>query len=248
MSRIRSVHPGFFKDERLVACSFAARLLFIGLGVEADDKGTFEWKPVQIKMNVFPGDNVEIADLLEELLAADAIRQYEMGGRQYGAIRNFRKFQKPKTPNDTHPAPPDIRNYVCLTQDISETVEVERSPIPPNGEPFPQNGAKSFQMEDGGGKREREDGKKGSGGASAPLAFSGKVIKLKRVDFERWRKAYHAIPDLVAELTKADDFYSESPPKDGKWFFPVSRWLQKAHDEASKPRTMRDDENYRNVL
>ena len=32
MSRIRSVHPGFFKDERLVSTSMAARMLFIGLG------------------------------------------------------------------------------------------------------------------------------------------------------------------------------------------------------------------------
>jgi hypothetical protein len=50
MSRIRSLHPGFFTDERLVTTSLEARLLFLGLGIEADDKGIFEWKPVTLKM------------------------------------------------------------------------------------------------------------------------------------------------------------------------------------------------------
>lgn len=149
MARIRSVHPGFFTDENLVSVSMAARLFFIGLGVEADDKGVFEWKPLTLKMRIFPGDNVDVGPLLDELVAADAIKAYEINGRQYGAIRNFRKFQKPKTPNDTHPAPAEIRNYVGLTDGISETRPVKQPPFPPKGE-------KSPQMEDGGGKREKE--------------------------------------------------------------------------------------------
>jgi hypothetical protein len=38
----------------------------------------------------------------------------------------------------------------------------------------------------------------------------------------------------MAELQKADDYYAETPPKDGKWFFPVSRWLARAHNEAAQ--------------
>ena len=143
MSRIRSVHPGFFTDEELVSTSLGARLLFIGIGIEADDKGVFEWKPLTIKMRVFPADNLDVSELLAELVAAGAVQKYEMDGRQYGAIRNFRKFQRPKTPNDIHPAPADIRNYVGLTDPISE--------------PFLPKGEKSPQMEDGGGKREEEE-------------------------------------------------------------------------------------------
>lgn len=143
MSRIRSVHPGFFRDDRLVPCSAFARLLFIGLGVEADDKGIFEWKPVTIKMSVFPGDNVDIAALLTELVDADAVRQFEVGGRLYGAIRNFRKYQKPKTPNDVHPMADGIAEYVSLPQK-------EETPTDDDGQ-FPQKGEKPRQMEDGGG-------------------------------------------------------------------------------------------------
>ena len=71
MARIRSVHPGFFTDEDLVGTSLPARLLFIGLGIEADDKGIFEWKPITIKMRIFPADNVDVEALLSELVGSN---------------------------------------------------------------------------------------------------------------------------------------------------------------------------------
>ena len=149
MSRIRSVHPGFFRDDQLVPCSAFARLLFIGLGVEADDKGIFEWKPVTLKMSIFPADNIDIAALLAELVEADAIRQFEAGGKRYGAIRNFRKYQKPKTPNDIHPMADGIAEYVHLPQ-IGETAPAE-------AKSFPQKGENQIQMEDGGVKEEEQE-------------------------------------------------------------------------------------------
>lgn len=79
------------------------------------------------------------------------------------------------------------------------------------------------------------------GGADAPTpekvvpirryAFDGRIAKVSQADLDRWKSNYHAIPDFSAALQAADDYYSENPPKDGKWFFPVSRWLQKEHDQ-----------------
>ena len=165
MSRIRSIHPGFFTDEDLVQVSRDARLLLLGLWVEADDKGTFEWKITTLKMRLFPADTLDIDTLLAELVSIDAIANYEVGGRKYGAIRNFRKFQRPKAPNDIHPMPDDFRNYVRLPPAISE-------PFPPNGEIAPQ-------MEDGGGRRDPELSHTGQdlsveqGGKTRALAKAG---------------------------------------------------------------------------
>lgn len=144
MSRIRSIHPGFFTDEDLVTVSPWARLLFIGLGVEADDKGVFEWKPITIKMRVFPADAVDMDTLLTELVSIDAIADYELGGRKYGAIRNFRRFQRPKKPNDIHPITSEFRTYVGLTGTSS----------PPVPHQCPTGTEKSPQMEDGGWRKE----------------------------------------------------------------------------------------------
>jgi hypothetical protein len=80
------------------------------------------------------------------------------------------------------------------------------------------------------------------------MAFVGRVIRLSAGDFDRWAKRYHLIPDMLAELTLADDYYSEHPPKDGKWFFSVSKWLERAHNDALKPKLDPDAAIYRNVL
>ncbi len=217
MSRIRSIHPGFFTDEDLVSVSMAARLLFIGLGVEADDKGVFEWKPLTIKMRVFPADNVDVGIALDELAAVSAIRKYEIDGRHYGAIRNFRKFQRPKTPNDIHPISDDIRNFVGLTPTVSEIAVNEVEAFPPKGE-------KSPQMEDGGG---REGCKKEKG-----YAFSAGVVRLSRQDYDQWRKQFHRIADFDAELATLAAWLSEqSADKKRKWFATGASWMNRRHQE-----------------
>jgi hypothetical protein len=39
MARIRTIKPEFWTDEKIVECSFEARLMFIGMFNFADDKG-----------------------------------------------------------------------------------------------------------------------------------------------------------------------------------------------------------------
>lgn len=165
MARIRSIHPGFFTDQNIVAVSAFARILFLGLGVEADDKGIFEWKPLQLKMRLFPADNVDVAGLLAELEEVGSICKYDMNGRPYGAIRNFRKFQRPKTPNSLHPITPEIEAYVGLVPPKAETQDAEAKPFPPKAEIPPQ-------MEDGGGNREEEKEKALSAKAPTRKSYS----------------------------------------------------------------------------
>lgn len=120
MSRIRSIHPGFFTDEDLVVVSAHARLLFIGLLTECDDNGVFEWKPVTIKMKIFPAESIEIPGLLLELESAGAIQKIELEGRCYGVMRNFCKFQHPKKPTIRTKVPDQYRTYVGLTNEGTE--------------------------------------------------------------------------------------------------------------------------------
>ncbi len=113
MARIRSIHPGQWTDEGFVQLSPWARLLAIGLRNEADDNGIFEWKPLLLKMRLFPADTVEIAPLLVELVEHKQIEHYEVRNRGYGCIRNFRKYQSPKKPRAVHPLPEpsQVENY-----------------------------------------------------------------------------------------------------------------------------------------
>lgn len=114
MARIRSVHPALWTDESFVSVSPLARLFLIGLWNEADDNGIFQWKPLTLKMRLLPGDGVDAASLLEELEGTGAIMRYETDGKPFGAVRNFRKFQRPERPKPVHPITPEIAQFVAL--------------------------------------------------------------------------------------------------------------------------------------
>jgi uncharacterized protein YdaU (DUF1376 family) len=96
------------------------------------------------------------------------------------------------------------------------------------------------------GKGREEKGKRKKGGADAPatLAFAGRIIRVTVADLEKWRLAYPNVSDFTAELTKADDYYTEHPTKDGKWFFQVSKWLDRANKDAGKARSPSEAEIY----
>lgn len=147
MARIRSIHPSLFTDEQFVNLSDGAQVFYLGLLTEADDQGIFEWKPVSLRLRLRGNRDGGVEGLLSELEAADKVAAYELDGRKYGAIRNFRKFQRPKSPNAVHPTTLQWRIYVGLEKPKPETP-------PPQPDQFPPNGEKSPQMEDGGGRRE----------------------------------------------------------------------------------------------
>lgn len=61
-------------------------------------------------------------------------------------------------------------------------------------------------------------------------AWSGRVIRLSRRDYDRWRESYPNV-EIDAELQAADDYYADKAPKNG-WFFAVSNWLKRANAQA----------------
>lgn len=67
-------------------------------------------------------------------------------------------------------------------------------------------------------------------------AFEGNTVRILSSQFDHWRKIYSKIPDLMTALQAADDYYTENPPADGKWFFKVSNWLKKDNDTADAKR------------
>lgn len=158
MARIRSVHPTLFTDEAWVSCSPLARVLYIGLMTEADDQGLFEWKPIQIKLRLLGNDAADVPALLAELVGVNLIREVESAGKKLGAIRYFRRFQRPKKPNAVFVLPPELRTYVGFKADGGEPDDDEADGV---GNPFGTGSPQAEQKEDGGGRRK-------DAGASSP--------------------------------------------------------------------------------
>lgn len=271
MSRIRSIHPGLFTDESFVSVSDAAQIFYIGLLTEADDQGVFEWKPLTLKMRLRPASLQPVNALLEELAVANRIAPYEVNGRKYGALRNFRKFQRPKFPNSVHPITESIRSYVGLSGPITEIDGVDDPTFPLNGETerdddasFQRNAEKSFQMEEGGESRRME--KKDSPHTpqvKANLRARGENPRAVAArGFETWWEAYpHKVGKgaaakawskaaalaSVAELSAGVDRYVRTKPPDREWCNPATwlnqqRWLDAPTNGADHFRDEGPDE------
>lgn len=184
MARIRSVHPGLFTDEAWVSCSPLARILVLGLWTEADDQGVFEWKPLQIKMRILPGDGADVAALLAEIEGAGIVKAFSEGGKNYGAIRNFRKFQRPQKPNAIHPLPEFAASFVGLSQTGPGSVRDQ----------YDTDTVEAQQMEDGGDKK--EEGRKD---------FAATVVATGWAKDEIFRKAWDLCTPQMRRRSKSRD-------------------------------------------
>ena len=214
MARIRSVHPGLFTDEAFVTLSPLARLLAIGVWTECDDHGVFEWKPVTLKMRLFPIDAVDIPELLGELEAVGLVCRFTEGPRSFGAVRNFCKFQRPKKPRYSNPLPDHFRIFVAWKDKHSEQDEGQDGqegqdagpddnqtprvpPEPPTASPpVPHEGGNvSAVGEEGREGKGRKEGSELRSGASPPVA---EAVDAK---IELWRAGLATLRTLTGQAS-----------------------------------------------
>ena len=90
MARARNLKPGFFRDAKVVSCSFQARLLFQGLWCMADYMGRLKYSPMEVKMEIFPADDVDVPACMEELSNTGLIEMYhDCSGAALVQVVNF---------------------------------------------------------------------------------------------------------------------------------------------------------------
>lgn len=161
MARIRSTHPGQWTAGDFLECSPLARLLALALRNVSDDNGAFRWKPTTLKAECLPADNCEIAALLEELVRNNQIVKYAIDGKEYGLIKDFTQWQRPKKPKYIHPIP---HEFATSTEPVPNQSSTEPEITP--------------QRKEEGGRREEVE--ESSPTPSAPSSS----------DFERFKAAY----------------------------------------------------------
>jgi hypothetical protein len=173
MSRIRSIHPGLMSDEAFMTLTVehpVAIPLLLGIWMEADDDGIFEWKPLTIKAKCIPAVTTDVTALLECLVNLNFIRKFEASGKPYGAVRNFKHWQRPKLPKVKWPKADGIASYVG-----------ENSPSLPHN--LPISGEMSGQREDVGGNGKEEKPKNGfSSSAGAPKKSDLDILRGAFID------------------------------------------------------------------
>ena len=68
MARIRSIKPELYRHYDLFVAETESglplRVAFSGLWLCADKEGRFKWKPVQLKLDVLPYDELDFSNVL----------------------------------------------------------------------------------------------------------------------------------------------------------------------------------------
>jgi hypothetical protein len=109
--RIRTIKPSFFRSDDVSALPLRARLTWVGLWTQCDDQGRTKDHARLIKADIWPLDNVSLADIeedLETLAEHGRIVRYEVDGQRYLEIVNWHDHQTIQKPTRSKiPAPPD---------------------------------------------------------------------------------------------------------------------------------------------
>lgn len=227
MARIRTVKPDFFRHERLQDIEAAnpgahVMLVFAALWGHCDKAGRFEWRPRRLKLDILPFLQFDLEATLSVLEREGFIRRYESGGEIFGEVPTFGEHQR-----------------------ISgkEAQESGKCPEPNGYLPIASPGSSGEAPETAGKERKGKEGKGEDAPGAKKYVWQGRVIRLEADDFAKLKKTYRAIPDFEAELFAADAYYTDNPPKDGKWYWPVMGWLKREHQKHSAGEKKSDDFN-----
>jgi len=152
MARARNIKPGFFHDADLVELPFETRLLFPGLWTIADREGRLEDRPRQIKMEIFPADNVDIEAMLTQLYQSAFIIRYSSNGVALIQIANFSKHQNPHRDERASMLPPpteeDMRTMQAQCKHGASMVQIVLIPDSLNLIPDSKHRARRKQKDD----------------------------------------------------------------------------------------------------
>jgi hypothetical protein len=97
MARDRKLPSDFWTWEAVIDCAAMTRLLFLGLWNFADSFGVQPLRPRTIRLQVFPGDPIDEAQvraMIDELVARGLLRIYVADEAEYLEIVDWRQIQR----------------------------------------------------------------------------------------------------------------------------------------------------------
>ena len=110
MPRKRIIDPDFWVDEIIGKLDFKTMLLYIGLWNLADSEGIIEDSEEKIRVQLFPyKKHTKITKSIKALIDFGKLIPYEVDGKKYLLIKNFKKWQKESHPTYKYPKPPQFQ-------------------------------------------------------------------------------------------------------------------------------------------
>lgn len=100
MARIRTVKPEFLRHEELQLLEKEnpgkyPMFVFMGLWSVCDKRGVFPWRPLSLKLDIYPFLEFDMQETLCILLAGGFIKKFKAADNNfYGYVLNFEKHQR----------------------------------------------------------------------------------------------------------------------------------------------------------
>lgn len=133
MARQRMLHPGFFRDSKLLTLSPLHRILFAGLWGVADREGRLRDEPMDLKIELLPADACDVDVLLSDLVRIGSIVRYRVEGVRYIWISKFKKYQHPHMNEKQSILPPAPEPQVEFQLDLGKALEQHGAAGPSHG-------------------------------------------------------------------------------------------------------------------
>ena len=219
-------------DEKLRLCSLAARGLWIemlSIMHRSERYGQLliaGATPTDAQLAVQAGASPEeVSALLVELENAGVFSRAAKGVIYSRRMTRDKKRSETNTKNGKNGGNPKLGNKTINSGSVKQNETDPDKPQKPEARSQIEEEDKSSPS--GGGAREKPD--------EGRYAFAGKTVRLNAADLDRWRKTYHAIPDIMAELEAIDAWFQNPELAESKrknWFTAVPGMLSKKHSEA----------------
>lgn len=225
-------------DEKLRFCSLGARGLWIemlALMHRSERYGQLLINGInpsaeQLAMQVAASAET-VEEMLKELEAAGVFSRTATGSIYSRRMKRDEKKAKIARQNGKTGGNPNLRKQKRNPasdkgSDNREDKGGLKPHIPEARDQIPEEGSLNLGIPE-----ESADAPNGAGS----YAFEGRIIRLNAVDLARWKKTYHSIPDIEAELTAIDAwFVGDGAAKAAKWFHAAQGMLNRRHQENVK--------------
>ena len=221
MSRIRTIKPEFWADEKLATVSRDARLLFIGIWTFADDYGVCRAHPAYLKANVFPYEDdmprETVARLADELANGGFVARFESQGETYVKVWGWDRHQRVDHPAKfRNPAPPE--GLARVSRESRESVAPDHRPSTIDQDRRPIERPKAAK------KAPIVELVKATPANAALVAAFGEVYKAKEGKaYRHQRLDFIKAAELVAQGVTSEEVKATA---ERAWRPGISPWLQ----------------------
>jgi hypothetical protein len=221
MARVRNIKPEFYSHEELQDMEVEhpelhPMLVFSGLWTQCEWSGVFSWSVRKLHLSILPFLEFDFEKSLEFLEKHGFIKKFSRGGKDYGYVHTFTRYQAISGNEKSQPLKHPVPNAKELERDYADTVPKQSRYSPETVPGQESDNTESPDSDSDIGHRTQDINSSGSAGGENSVSPKKPPLRERepKNDYERVEKAY---------LENWGALYRQGKVKTGD---PVANWNQ----------------------